>query len=68
MVGDYEKSLNGAFAQVHIHLSPCEYPRKFIEDQHFVSHSIVEMRKKIDSPRSDKSERDSHFMMVVGGS
>ncbi|KAJ9491730.1 hypothetical protein VN97_g1546 [Penicillium thymicola] len=71
IVGDYEKSLNGqtqkqAFARVHIHFSTCEYSRKLIEDQRFVSHSIGEMRKNIDSPRSDKSERDSHFMMVVG--
>lgn len=70
MVVDYEKRLNGqtlkqAFVQVHMHFSTCEDLRKFIKDQGFASPDIFERRKKINSSVIDKSERDSHFMMIV---
>ncbi|CAG8887085.1 unnamed protein product [Penicillium egyptiacum] len=68
---DYEKSPNGqtlkqAFAQVHLHFWTCEDPRKFVEDQRLISPGIADIHKMINSSGIDKSERDSHFMMVVG--
>lgn len=71
MAVDYEKSPNGeslkqAFAQVHIHFSTCEDPRKFLENQRLISPDIAKICQNMNSPGIDESKRDSHFMMVVG--